>query len=314
MMFQKFLIKIYLLLVFLLMGNIAHAQYFTVERVVDGDTIIVSNPDWGLIKVGLIGIEAPESKFNNKARKDSKALGQDLNDFVRMGVEAKEFVEGLIKKGQKVRVHIVVHIKDKYGRLLGYVYIVTPKGPRYKIPDYSTKYPYYLIDEEFSYTFFLNATMIKAGFATELSVQSNEKYEKLFNRLHEEAREDKRGLWKYISLKDGGANIIGVSRGRASSKEKLNWEWVSIGSLTNPSLPPYDSELQNQYINFIGYCQQKSIVCGVMGYKLYTINIRSDQFENVKRLFNDAITKNPNRWSKLNLNIEKRRRKGRNSF
>ena len=47
-----------------------------------------------------------------------------------------------------------------------------------------------------SWHVFLNATIIKAGYATPMTIPPSVKYADLFKELYEEAREQKRGLWK----------------------------------------------------------------------------------------------------------------------
>jgi len=285
-------------------SSFAHAQTYTVERVIDGDTIVVTTPEGKSEKVSLIGIDAPESKSNSKARRDSKRIGQDLRTFVRMGQEATEFVKGLIKGGQEVKLEIDVQTKDQYGRLLGYVFIVTPRGPQDKVPDYATRYPYYMLGKVHLYKFFLNATIINAGYATPMTIPPNVRYAKLFKELYEEARENKRGLWKKNSI-IGSEVSFGLIEDVTPTNKDLNWEWVNIGNIRNPWLAPNDEALQLQYADFMLYCRQYSVGCKAAGSPDVTISVRSDQLEKAKRVFNDAIAINPNRWSKLNLNIGK---------
>jgi len=83
-----------------------------------------------------------------------------------MGQEATNFVKGMIKGGQKIRFEIDVQPKDENGKLLGYVFIITPRGSRNKVPKYNTKYPFFQVGELQLYKFFLNATIINSGYAT----------------------------------------------------------------------------------------------------------------------------------------------------
>ena len=53
----------------LLIATAAFAETYTVERVIDGDTIVVTTPEGKSEKVRLIGIDTPESKPNAKAKK-----------------------------------------------------------------------------------------------------------------------------------------------------------------------------------------------------------------------------------------------------
>ena len=42
----------------------------------------------------------------------------------------------------------------------------------------------------------INATIIKSGYATPMTIPPNVKHADLFKKLYEEAREQKKGLWK----------------------------------------------------------------------------------------------------------------------
>jgi len=55
-----------------LFTSAAFAETYTVERVIDGDTIVVTTPEGKSEKVRLIGIDTPESRPNDKAKRDAK--------------------------------------------------------------------------------------------------------------------------------------------------------------------------------------------------------------------------------------------------
>ena len=57
------------------------SQTYTVERVIDGDTLKLTNGE----TVRLIGIDAPESRINDKARRDAIRTNQDLETITKMG-------------------------------------------------------------------------------------------------------------------------------------------------------------------------------------------------------------------------------------
>ena len=79
------------------------------KRVVDGDTIdiaISGNTE----RVRLIGINTPETKHPTK--------GMEC-----FGPEASAYTEQLLPKGTKLRVERDIEARDKYSRLLLYVYI-----------------------------------------------------------------------------------------------------------------------------------------------------------------------------------------------
>ena len=79
------------------------------KRVVDGDTIDIAiggNTE----RVRLIGINTPETKHPTK--------GMEC-----FGPEASAYTEQLLPKGTKLRVERDIEARDKYSRLLLYVYI-----------------------------------------------------------------------------------------------------------------------------------------------------------------------------------------------
>ena len=170
-----------------------------VTRVIDGGTLELENGE----RVRLIGIDCPESKPNKKAMKDSQRTQQDLEAITKMGEEATEFVERLIKPGQKVRLEFDVQKTDKYGRLLAYVYILVCKNcdvlrnPAYEYSDFD-EHPNKEDNDlgGIGIYIFLNATIIKSGYASPMTVPPNVKYAELFEKLYKQAREQKRGLWR----------------------------------------------------------------------------------------------------------------------
>jgi len=96
-----------------------------VLSVVDGDTLKI-NYKGKQESVRLIGIDAPESRPNKKAKNDAQRSGEDLKTITAMGKVATNYVKNLLKPGDTVRIEFDVQRRDKYGRLLGYVYL--PNG------------------------------------------------------------------------------------------------------------------------------------------------------------------------------------------
>jgi len=197
--------KLIILFTFLFASNFAHGQTYIVERVIDGDTIVVTTPEGKLEEVDLIGIDCPESQPNDKARSDAERTGQDLETINRMGQEATEFVNDLTEFCQenKVLLEFDVEKRDKYGRLLAYVFCEKQYGGL-GVTVFSSKYDlgrramdglHYESIEDINRTF-LNGSIIKSGYATPMTIPPNVKYSDLFAELYEEAREEKRGLWR----------------------------------------------------------------------------------------------------------------------
>lgn len=140
----------------------------TVVRVVDGDTIVVS-VDSVEEKVRLIGVDTPESRVNRRAQLQEKELNRDVESIVDLGRRAKEFTSSLLRKGDRVYLEFDVQQRDKYGRLLAYVYL--PDGRM------------------------VNREIICNGYAMPLTIPPNVKHEKEFTECFERARREKKGLW-----------------------------------------------------------------------------------------------------------------------
>lgn len=98
-----------ILIFLLLFPSILLAQdFYLCTRVVDGDTIIV-NIDGKKERVRLIGVDTPETKHPNKP-------------VEYFGREASAFTKGMVE-GKKVKLEYDWQRRDKYGRLLAYVYL-----------------------------------------------------------------------------------------------------------------------------------------------------------------------------------------------
>lgn len=131
----------------------ADGETVTVVSVVDGDTIKVSM-NGQTETVRLIGVDTPETVHPTKPVEP-------------YGPEASAYTKQRLT-GQEVRLEYDVEQRDKYGRLLAYVW---------------------LGDEMF------NATLLREGYAQMLTVPPNVKYAEQFRMLQQEAREAGRGLW-----------------------------------------------------------------------------------------------------------------------
>jgi micrococcal nuclease len=136
-----------------------------VNRVVDGDTLVLE----GGQRVRLIGIDTPEMHESNKLYRDSQRTKQAVETIKQLGKRAYQFTRGLVE-GKRVKLEFDVEKKDKYNRLLGYVYLLDGT--------------------------FVNAEIVKQGYASLMTYPPNVKYVDLFLKLSQEARENKRGLWQ----------------------------------------------------------------------------------------------------------------------
>ncbi len=139
-----------------------------VVKVEDGDTIIIYTNSHKE-HVRLIGIDTPEAYENEKALRDAKKRHQDLASILTLGKRASTFVKTLVHSGDNVSLEFDTEKRDKYERLLAYVY---------------------LSDQSF-----LNEKIIASGYAYPLTIQPNVKYQHRLKAAFEEARSQKRGLW-----------------------------------------------------------------------------------------------------------------------
>jgi micrococcal nuclease len=126
-----------------------------VAKVVDGDTIHVQ-VGATREKVRYIGVDTPETKHPTKGVQCYGTEAADLNDR--------------LVGGEHVRLVRDVEERDRYGRLLAYVYR-TRDG------------------------LFVNAELARLGYAQPLSIPPDVRYAERFAGLARQAREAGRGLW-----------------------------------------------------------------------------------------------------------------------
>jgi micrococcal nuclease len=134
-----------------------HEVFFPVTKIVDGDTFWIDDGSEKGQKIRLIGVDTPETR-----RTGRKEIGY-------YGKEAKEYVTKILK-GRKVALQFDVGKYDQYHRTLAYVYLENGT--------------------------FLNAELVKQGYAMVMTVPPNVKYAEMFLYLQKEARENNRGLWR----------------------------------------------------------------------------------------------------------------------
>jgi len=129
---------------------------FAVKKISDGDTFWIYNGTSEGEKIRLIGVDAPESRNVFKKKQG------------HYGTEAKEYLTNLLK-GKHVKLEYDVDHTDQYGRTLAYVYLEDGT--------------------------FVNADLVKNGYAMVMTVPPNVKFADEFVKLQQEARENNRGLW-----------------------------------------------------------------------------------------------------------------------
>jgi micrococcal nuclease len=146
--FSLFVIPI-LILFFLLSPS--HAEIYKVKRVIDGDTLLLINGE----RVRLIGVDTPETKH---PQKPVQYFGREAYLFTKQMIDGKE-----------ARFEFERQKRDRYGRLLAYVYLLDGT--------------------------FLNAEIIKQGYGFAYT-RFPFRYMEEFRIYEREARQNRRGLWR----------------------------------------------------------------------------------------------------------------------
>jgi micrococcal nuclease len=144
------------LLALLLFAPLASAGALdgVVVRVVDGDTIHVRVGD-RVEKVRYIGVNTPEVHHPSKGEEPG-------------GREALAVNRTLVER-RTVRLETDVQSRDRYGRLLAYVWVGDVM---------------------------VNAELLRRGYAQVMTVPPNVRHQDLFVKLQRDARESARGLWR----------------------------------------------------------------------------------------------------------------------
>ncbi len=159
----------YLLLITLIaFVNCNKKDFHTVTRVIDGDTFELNDGS----RVRLIGIDTPEKYDSEKLERDASVSKRDKETIKKLGNIATEYVKSFVE-GKKVYLENDPQNKDrdKYGRLLRYVYLEDGT--------------------------LINAKILKDGYAYIYEKYPFSKQQE-FRELYREARENNRGLWGNI--------------------------------------------------------------------------------------------------------------------
>lgn len=166
---KLFLIVILAALCLLLVLTLYAEEVATVVDVTDGDTLFIEY-NGKKESINLIGIDAPESVMNRKAEIDSRMAGESLLEVTSKGIDAKRFVEKLVKKGDFIAIAYDIQMRDQEGKLQGYVYISDGR--------------------------MLNEEIVRAGYAKATMTPPNIKFQERFIKAYKEAKAYRRGLLK----------------------------------------------------------------------------------------------------------------------
>jgi len=103
-------------------GAIPFREPARIVRVISADTLtILYRGRWEEIK--LIGPEAPQTMLNDRAYEQALMESSSPEEIIRRGVKATEFVKEFLHYGSQVWIEFDVKKRDRFSRLLGYVYL-----------------------------------------------------------------------------------------------------------------------------------------------------------------------------------------------
>lgn len=154
---------------------------YLVTRVVDGDTIIV-DMDGTEERIRMIGIDTPES------------VHPDADRNVEYGKVASGFTRDKLQD-QNVILEYDVEERDRYGRILAYVWL----------------------DGEM-----FNKTLLQEGHAKVATYPPNVKYVDDFVALQEQAREKEKGVWAYDAFEKIDPDLPVVASNSSGDSNKAS--------------------------------------------------------------------------------------------
>jgi micrococcal nuclease len=185
----------------------------TVTSIADGDTLHVKI-NGREEKVRLIGVNTPEIAHPDLGIKEEP-----------YGKEAAAYTQKRLA-GRQVYLELDVGERDKYGRLLAYVWLEKPVNDS----EAEVRAKMY------------NAELLLNGYAQIMTVPPNVKYADLFVKLQKEAREADKGLWGAAVTTSASAPVSGGKSGNAakyignSSSKKFHYpdcQWAQKISPNN---------------------------------------------------------------------------------
>jgi len=176
---------------------LSKTRIFKVERVIDGDTIELSNGEM----VRYLGIDTPEVRIKGDS-------GKWIYEPQPFALAAKDVNRSLVE-GKEVRLEFDVEKRDKYKRLLAYCFIG---------------------DE------FVNAKLLEEGMALLYTSPPNVKYTDLFVEKLQIARRLHKGVWSSdevitpLAAKDFIGAVKTIRGQKAKVKQRNNLTIISFGT------------------------------------------------------------------------------------
>ena len=135
-----------------------------VVRAVDGDTAVVK-VDGQEKRVRFLGVDTPETVHPNKP---VQFYGKEASNFTKESLN-----------GRRVWLEYDENPQDRYGRHLAYIWLSKPSD----------------INEDSIRANMFNAKLLLGGYAKVMIIKPNKRYESLFKKFQDEARQSGLGVW-----------------------------------------------------------------------------------------------------------------------
>lgn len=185
-----------------ILTNAQREKTFNVTNVIDGDTVEIETGE----KIRLLGINAPEE--NEHYYK-----------------EAKDRLVKLVG-GKLVKLEAGSEDKDRYGRLLRYIFIGDT---------------------------FVNLQIVKEGYATVYIINPDEKYYLDFKKAEKEAKDNKLGLWVSSSSVDCIAVAVLHYDAGGNDNENLNDEYLTLQNKCDNPISMNGWEVKDEGTNIYAF-------------------------------------------------------------
>lgn len=185
--------------IFLIASHALARDAATVVRVVDGDTLEITLKG-KTEKVRLIGSTPLRNSSLTKLRRDVEHTGQDEATIKQLGERVSTFTKNLVHAGDTVELEYGQERRDRYERLLAFVWLANGK--------------------------MLNETIICEGYTNALiRYPFREDYMERFRVCERTAREQGKGLWNTGAMAQtlpapsaSSASSTAIIRGNKNSK------------------------------------------------------------------------------------------------
>jgi micrococcal nuclease len=135
-----------------------------IMRIINGDTLtILYHGKWEEIK--LIGLDMAETTLNDRVYEKALKNSTTPAAIINRGLADREFVKKYLQYGSQIWIEFDTQKRDRFSRLLGYVYLADGR--------------------------MLNEIILRAGLTEPLLIPPNLKYQQRFQEIARLAQKDK---------------------------------------------------------------------------------------------------------------------------